>query len=72
MTQLEQKMFAKSGKKANLSSLTTVLKQALQSEDVDQIEWVLSQCDPALVDSTLQGFASSSSKDIEYVRKFFK
>ena len=36
------------------ASLTNVLKQALQSEDVDQLDWVMSQSDTAVIEATLQ------------------
>jgi hypothetical protein len=34
-------------------SLSTVLSQSLVSEDKDQLDWVLSQTDEALIDRTL-------------------
>ena len=35
------------------ASLTNVLRQALQSDDTDQLDWVITQKDPAMVESTL-------------------
>ena len=35
------------------ASLTNVLKQALQSDDTDQLDWVVTQQDPAIVEATL-------------------
>ena len=35
------------------ASLTNVLRQALQSDDTDQLEWVITQKDPAMIESTL-------------------
>ena len=34
-------------------SLSTILMQSLQSEDKDQIDWILSQNDAAIIDKTL-------------------
>ena len=34
-------------------SLSTILQQSLQSEDKDQLDWILSQNDPAIIDKTL-------------------
>ena len=36
------------------ASLTVVLKQALQSDDVEQLEWIISQSNSDLVESTLK------------------
>ena len=36
------------------ASLSTVLSQALQSEDVEQLDWVLAQQDSVLVEQTLE------------------
>ena len=36
------------------ASLTNVLRQALQSDDTDQLDWVITQKDPAIVESTLR------------------
>ena len=36
------------------ASLTNVLRQALQSDDTDQLDWVITQKDPAIVESTLK------------------
>lgn len=44
------------GKKAAAqpgASLTNVLRQALQSDDTDQLNWVITQRDPAIVEATL-------------------
>lgn len=34
-------------------SLSTILQQSLQSEDKDQLDWILQQNDPAMIDKTL-------------------
>lgn len=43
----------KKGKAAPGASLTNVLRQALQSDDTDQLDWVITQSDPAMVEATL-------------------
>ena len=43
------------------ASLTNVLKQALQSEDVDQLDWVMSQGDAAMIEATLQQLSERDS-----------
>ena len=51
MTSVSQGTVAKSKPTASLS---VVLKQALQSDDVEQLEWVVSQSDSVLVETTLK------------------
>ena len=36
------------------ASLTVVLRQALQSDDVEQLDWVIAQQDAPLIEATLQ------------------
>ena len=43
----------KDSKKIAGASLTTVLSQALQAEDHQQLDWILTQRDQAMIDSTL-------------------
>ena len=49
------------------ASLTNVLRQALQSDDTDQLEWVVAQRDPELVEATLRQLT-----DREAIAGFFR
>ena len=49
------------------ASLTNLLKQALQSDDSEQLDWIISQKDSALVESTLAQLTEESA-----ITAFFK
>ena len=49
------------------ASLTNILKQALQSDDVEQLDWIISQRDPGMVESTL-----SQLTEEQTITAFFK
>ena len=52
-------------------SLSTILRQALVSEDKEQMEWVFSQNDPGLIDRTLKEIKESKIQK-NLMRKLFE
>ena len=48
------------------ASLTTVLSQALQAEDTEQLDWIISQRDQPMIEQTL-----SQMKEPKAISQFF-
>jgi hypothetical protein len=49
------------------ASLANVLKQALQSDDVEQLDWIMSQRDAVMVEATLAQLSEETT-----ITQFFK
>lgn len=64
-TTLQQQISIQGG-----GSLTTILQQSLVSEDKEQIDWILSQRDPVVIDKTLMQL--DGHKDSKTISLLFK
>jgi len=64
-TTLQQQISIQGG-----GSLTTILQQSLVSEDKEQIDWILSQRDPVVIDKTLMQL--DGQKDSKTISLLFK